>query len=190
MEKYDVFKESNVVDNRVRKTKHFKRKRHHGQGKQELPKHHQAQATPTKKSVKKVVFLLPCLMLLFFVQNGILASLTNTSRIKSPIQMISMNLVVCVIIFFILLAINKQPQQIYASVPVSNNVSAPKNNIVKMCKDSKQFFTSIFCCCYCCFNYPEEDHCLSTSIDDTLRKTFLIPLAPWIHAITIFLNVR
>ena len=69
--------------------------------------------SPTCKSVKKVIFLLLCLVLAFGIQNVIFSCLKNTSSINSPTQVFFMNLIMCLIIFSILLAINKQPKQKY-----------------------------------------------------------------------------
>ena len=107
-------------------------------------------------------------------------------------QMITMNLVLCLVIFGILVAINKQPQQTHSDNPIKISGSMLENNKCKTCMDSKLFCTSLFCCCYCCFNFSEEDdvHSTTSEVAHNFRKTFLIPVAPWIHAIIIFLNVR
>ena len=149
-------------------------------------------SSPTQKSVKKVVFLQACLIMSFFLQNVILSNLKNTSIVKSPMQMVMMNLVVCLVIFAILLAINKQPQQTYSDNPIKSNGTLLENNKCKTCMDSRIYCTSLFCCCYCCFNFSEEDdiHSTNPKIAHNFRKTFLIPITPWIHAIIIFLNVR
>ena len=61
-----------------------------------------------------MIFLLLCLVLAFGIQNVIFSSLKNTSSIKSPTQVFFMNFIMCLIIFSILLAINKQPKQKYS----------------------------------------------------------------------------
>ena len=159
--------------------------------------------SPTCKSVKKVIFLLLCLVLAFGIQNVIFSCLKNTSSINSPTQVFFMNLIMCLIIFSILLAINKQPKQKYfdnASFHSSLDSNSSyrrslllENNKRKIsCVESRLFCTSLFCCCYCCFNFSEEDDKRVTrnEISHQFRKSFVIPIAPWIHAIAIFLNMR
>ena len=159
---------------------------------------------PSYLSVKKVIFLLCCLVLAFGIQNVIFSSLKNTSSIKSPSQVFAMNLIMCLIIFAILLAINKQPKQTYFDNSSRNSTmdgescerhcrsTLLKNNRGKIsCLESRLFCTSLFCCCYCCFNLSEEDKQNTQNVTSHhFRKSFLIPVAPWIHAIAIFLNVR
>ena len=153
--------------------------------------------------MKRVIFFLLCLVLAFGIQNVIFSNLKNTSVIKSPTQVFATILIMCLIIFSILLAINKQPKQTYyGSTFVSNRSGSSghrrssllENNKCKPCVESRLFCTSLFCCCYCCFNFSDEEdtHHMSSrnEIAHQFKKSFLIPIAPWIHAIAIFLNVR
>ena len=159
-------------------------------------------STPSKKSVNKVIFLLLCLVFAFGIQNVIFSNLKNTSVIKSPTQVFATNLIMCLIIFAILLVINKQPKQTYYGSTTQSYRSGSnghrrssllENNKWKPCVESRLFCTSLFCCCYCCFNFSDEEDTHRSSkreIAHNFRKSFLIPIAPWIHAMAIFLNVR
>ena len=134
-----------------------------------------------------------CLLIAFFLQNVISSNLKNTSIINSPMQIIAMNLLICLAVFGILLAIYKQPQQTYnanSNIRI-NNRSMLENQKYKPCIESRLFCSSILCCCYCCFNASENDiYSSNGKVTVTSRKTFLIPIAPWIHAVAIFLNIR
>ena len=150
-------------------------------------------APPTNKSVKRVVYLLMCLLIAFFLQNVISSNLKNTSIINSPMQIIAMNLLICLAVFGILLAIYKQPQQTYnanSNIRIKNR-SMLENQKYKPCIESRLFCSTILCCCYCCFNASEDDiYSSNGKVTVNSRKTFLIPIAPWIHAVAIFLNIR
>ena len=161
-------------------------------------------SSPTQKSVSRVTFLLVCLLVAFGIQNVIFSNMKNTSVIRSPNKLFAMNLIICLVIFAILLAINKQPRQNYndsskhgpsdysESRDRRRRSSLLENNKCKVsCVESRLFCTSLFCCCYCCFNFSEEDKRSSENeVSHHFRKSLLIPIAPWIHAIAVFLNVR
>merc|ERR1712150_68711 len=132
----------------------------------------------TKKSVKRVLFLLLCLVVTFILQNVILSNLKNTLLITSSAQMFTLNFVICLLIFAILLAISKQPRQTHRDSPIKSDSSILGNNRRNGCLDSRLFCTSLFCCCYCCFNFPEEDdiHFKYGNISHNFRRTFLLPI--------------
>ena len=134
-----------------------------------------------------------CLLIAFFLQNVISSNLKNTSIINSPMQIMAMNLLICLAVFSILLAIYKQPQQTYnanSNMRINNRYML-ENQKYKPCTESRLFCSSILCCCYCCFNASEDDiYSSNGKITVNSRKTFLIPIAPWIHAVAIFLNIR
>ena len=207
---------------RSRKARHKKSTKHTIQAK------HNVQSSPTRSSAKRVLWLLFFLVISFYTQNVILSGLKNTSLIRSPVILITLNLFLCITIFVICVALTKHPQHAYV------NAHANTNNMLLLGDENRERrgktkrgggmmlcfkSSSAFCCCpYLCFQghmssnsnvdgtnhsdhsqisfrqMPKDDAAPSiipstTSVHD-FRKTFLMPMAPWLHAMAIFLNVR